>query len=333
MKKAIGMIAVLLFTATLARADVVDDVLGDIATLQVRTSTREMIRLGITEGEAIKLTRQMLQNRYQEQEILAAHKVIREMVREGLPGKPAADKAFEGMAKKVSAQNTIQAMERTRARYAFAYRQARAIGGQTDTDATLGNTIAEGMAAGMTEGDVDTIKLKLQTRQRTMTRDELHQLSRESFMAARDMTRRGAGGKAASEVVCQALDRSWGTPEMTRLRLTFMQQARLENPAGLAARYTNQIRNGVNSEGLGKAGAGSGNQGSMSGSVQQGSDGSSGSRGGSGSGEGGSGSSGGSGGSSGGSGGAGSSGSGSGPGSGSGSGNGGNSGRGDHGKN
>ena len=48
-------------------------------------------------------------------------------------------------------------MERTRTRYAFAYRQARAIGEQTDTDATLGNTIAEGMAAGMTEGDVDTI--------------------------------------------------------------------------------------------------------------------------------------------------------------------------------
>ncbi|HWR69106.1 MAG TPA: hypothetical protein VN416_08810, partial [Desulfomonilia bacterium] len=194
MKKTIGMITVILFMATLAQADIVDDGLGDKATLQVRTSTREMIRFGVPESDAIKLTRQMMQNRYQEQEILAAHKVIKEMVQEGLPGEPAADKAFEGMAKKVSAQNTIQAMERTRTRYAFAYRQAKAIGGQTDADATLGNTIAEGMAAGMSEGDVDAIKLKLQARQRTMTRDQLHQLSQESFMTAREMTRRGVGG-------------------------------------------------------------------------------------------------------------------------------------------
>lgn len=336
MRKTISVIAAALFVATLARADVIDDSLGDRATMQVRTSTREMVRLGMPEDDAIKLTRQMIQNRYQEQEILAAHKVIKEMVQEGLPDKPATDKAFEGMAKKVGAQNTIRAMEQTRSRYAYAYRQARSIAGQTQTTAALGNTIAEGMAAGMTEGDVDAIRLKLQTRQRTMTRDQLHQLSQESFMAAREMARRGAGGTAASEVVCQALQHSWNAQEMERLRHTFMNQARLGNPSGLAARYANQIRNGVGSGALGDTGSGSGGQGSMSGAGGQGSGGPSGSGGSSGGGAdssgGGSGSSGGSGGSSGsgsGSGSGDSSGGSSGTGSGSGSGSNGGSGSGD----
>ena len=313
MKKTISVIAAVLFVAGLARADIIDDSLGDKATQQVRTSTREMVRLGMPQDDVLKLTRQMIQNRYQEQEIMAAHKVIKEMVREGLPDKPAVDKAFEGMAKKVGAQNTIQAMEQTKSRYAYAYRQAKAIAGQTQTAAALGDTIAEGMAAGMTEGDVETIRLRLQTRQRTMTRDQLHQLSRESFMAAREMTRRGVGGASASEVVCQALQHSWNAQEMERLRHTFMSQARLGNPDGLAASYANQIRNGVSSDGLGNAG--SGGQGSMSGAGEQGTGGPSGSGGSSGGGSdssgGGSGSSGSGGGSSGGSGGSSGSGSGS----------------------
>ncbi|HPI92825.1 MAG TPA: hypothetical protein PLT09_05950 [Deltaproteobacteria bacterium] len=335
MKKTVGVIAAILFIATLARADVVDDTLGEKATQQIRTSTKEMIRLGVPEDDALRLTSQMVRNRYREQEILAVHNVVKEMVREGLPGKPAMDKAFEGMAKQVRAQNTIRAMEQTRSRYSYAYRQAGVIAGQDTAAAPLGNIIAEGMAAGMTKADVDAVRLSIQTRQRSMTHDQLHQLSLESYMAAREMTRRGAGGKAASEVVCQALQHSWNVREMERLRLSFMSQARSGNPGGLAARYANQIRSGVGADGLGNAGSGSGGQGSMSGSGQQGSGGPSsggtGSSSGSGSGSGnGSGSSGGSGGSSGS--GSGSSGSGSGSDSGSGSGSSGGSGDGGSGK-
>jgi hypothetical protein len=286
MKSIFGVIAAILLTAAITRADVVDDGLGDRATLQVRTSTREMIRLGIPEEDAIGLTRQMIRNQYPEQEVLAAHQVIREMVREGLPGKPAMDKAHEGMAKQAGPQNTVRAMEQVRTRYSFAYAQAAQVTGQTSARAELGDTIAEGMAAGMAEGHVAAVTLRLQARQKTMTRDQIHQLARQSFMAAREMARRGAGGSAASGVVCQALERSWGAQDMERLRLTFMNQARLGNPTGLAARYENQIRNGMTADGLGRQGAGSGYQGSMGGQGQQG--GGSPSRDGSGSGSGGS---------------------------------------------
>lgn len=277
MKKALVAIAVILFLVSAARADVLDGALGDQATEQVRASTREMIRIGMPEDDSLRFTREMIQHRYQDREILAAHTIVREMVREGLPGRAAMDKALEGMAKQVRAQDTIRAMEQVRSRYSHAYRQAGEITGQGPASASLGDIMAEGMAAGMTEADVEAIKLRLQDRQRSMTRDEIHRLSHESFMAAREMVRRGAGGRAASEVVCQALQQAYGAGDMQRLRLSFMHQSRTGDPAGLAAQYAAQIRSGAGAEGLGRTGSGSGSQNSMGGSGQQGGGGSSGS--------------------------------------------------------
>lgn len=274
MKKTLCAIAAILLVSTTALADAVSEELGERVTLQVMTSTREMIRLGIPEGDAVRLTRQMIQNRYKEQEILAAHEVIRQMVRQGLPVKPAMDKAYEGMAKHVGARDTVRAMEKVRLRYLLAYGRAEEILGQVRERSMLGDVIAECLAAGMAEGDVTAIQLRLKTRSRTMTRDQALQLSLQSFMAAREMSRSGAGGTAASGVVCRALERSWSAQDMERLRLTFMSQVRLGNPSGLAARYENQIRNGMNADGLGRHGAGSAQQGSGDGQGRMGSGGS-----------------------------------------------------------
>ncbi|MCE5275169.1 MAG: hypothetical protein ABFD70_09270 [Syntrophaceae bacterium] len=299
MRKAKIVLFILLFGVSTAFADTIDDALGQKASLQVRMSTREMVKAGVTENDAVMITRLMIQSRYQERQILQVHQAIREMRQEGLPAEPSMNKVREGIAKRVEAGLVVRAMEQTRARYSYAYRQARSLSpGAGPATATLGDTIAEGMTAGMAQGDVDRIVLKLKIRQRSMDKDRLHLLAQESFAASRDMVRSGAASATGAEVVCQALEHSWQYQDMEKLRLTFMSQVRTRSAQGLATRYSHAIRNGAGSDRIGSdqaqgspspgAGKGSGSNGSGSGSSDSGSGGSS--NGGSGSGSSGSGS-------------------------------------------
>lgn len=252
MRKAHIVLFILLFGVSTAFADTIDDALGQKASLQVRTSTREMVKAGVIENDAVMITRLMIRSRYQERQILQVHQAIREMRQEGLPAEPAMNKVREGIAKRVEAGLVVRAMEQTRARYSYAYRQALSLSpGGGPATATLGDTIAEGMAAGMAAGDVDRIVLKLKIRQRSMDKDRLHLLARESFAASRDMVRSGAAPAAGADVVCQALERSWQYQDMERLRLAFMNQVRTRSAQGLATRYAHAIRNGASSDRIG----------------------------------------------------------------------------------
>jgi hypothetical protein len=314
MKKTIIILFILLTGSSAAFADAVDDGLGQNASPQVRTSTREMINAGIPEKDAIGITQLMTRSMFQERQILQVHQKIRETAQEGLPSGPVMNKVREGIAKKAGAEQVVRAMDQTRSRYSYAYRQARSLN-DTGVPSPLGDAIAEGMAAGMGQGDMDQIMARLKTRERTMTRDQIQSLATGSFAAARDMTRSGVAPTASSDVVCQALEHSWQYRDMERLRTSFMERARAEDAQDLARRYSHAIKNGTDSnhlnsgQGQGMYGKGSGYGSGPGGSGQ----------GGPGAGNG-SGSGGGSGGAGSGSGGSGSGGSGSGGGAGSGSG-------------
>ncbi len=321
MKKVITILFMLAVMASGASADTIDDSLGAKTSLQVRESTREMVKLGIPESEALTATKAMVQSRYQERQILQVHQSIQESRRAGLPAGPFMNKIREGIAKQVSAEQVVRAMEQVRTRYGHAYSRARGMVSEEGKVSSLGNAMAEGMAAGMAQGDVDSITQRLRTRTRTMDEVQLHKLSMESFMTARDMTRQGVKPATSTDVVCQALEKSWQYSDMEKLRSSFMTRARLEDPQGLALRYSNAIRNGVSSSQIDSAQAkGMYGQGARKGTGAQGGEqgmGQGGPGSGSGSGAGGGSSSGGSGGSSGS--GSGAGGSGSGPGSGGGS--------------
>ena len=297
MRKAQIVLFILLFGVSAAFADTIDAALGQKASLQVRVSTREMVKAGVIENDAVMITRLMIQSRYQERQILQVHEAIREMRQEGLPAEPAMNKVREGIAKRVEAGLVVRAMEQTRARYSYAYRQARSLspGGDPAT-ATLGDAIAEGMAAGMAQGDVDRIMLKLKIRQLSLDKDRFHLLAQESFAASRDMVRSGAAPATGADVVCQALEHSWQYRDMEKLRLTFMKQVRTRSAQGLATRYSYAIRNGASSDRIGSdqaqgspspgAGKGSGPNGSGTGSSDSGGGSGSGGSGGGGSGSG-----------------------------------------------
>ena len=321
MKKLLSILFIMILSSTFAYADAVEEGLPNQTSEQLKANTREMIRLGVKSDEAVEMTRLMVQTRFREKNTIQAQEIVMNARKQGLPAGPIMNKAHEGIAKNVQAGSIVNAMEKTRERYAYSYQKAKALGVSDDQLATTGNVIAEGMAAGLMNKDVDALCDRLQTRDRmrdktgdeavtkdqvrdqARDRDQIHMLAQESFMTAREMVRRGVPSDVAAETVEQALKNNYQAGEMQQLRNTFMQGAMNSDPAQLANRYANALRHGAQADDIGNAGgqgqsAGEPGSGSGSGSGESSSGGNgSGSGGDSGSGSGGSGGNGGSGGS------------------------------------
>jgi hypothetical protein len=265
--------------------------------------------------EAIRMTRSMIQKRFREDYTIEAQHMLIQTMQEDLPSGPIMNKAFEGMAKNMPDDAIVQAMEKTRARYSYAYKTAGTITANRNNRNAIGDVIAQGMGAGMQEPDMDRIMTQLATRTRQMTRDDAEALALQTCLAARVMARMGVESENVSDVMSKALQNRYTAGEMQQLANRFKNQSQEMEANRLANAYAHGIEAGERVGNLGAQSGSSSGGGSGSGSGSQGSGGSGGSSGGSGSAEGnsgGSGNAGGSGGSAGSSGGSGNSDSGSG---------------------
>ena len=232
----------ILLCASPAFGDEVEDKLSPMATEELKANTREMIRTGVNSDDAIKMTKLMLENRFRHQLVLEAQHIIMNAEKEGLPVGPIMNKAQEGMTKRVQHKNIVQAMERVRSRYAFAYQQAETITQHRAQMHQIGNTIAHCLAAGMNQQDVGRIMQSFQHRAQEMTTADAEELARRTFMASRTMARLGVSSKATTELVSQALMNRYTAREMESMRNSFMTRSRNENPANLAKSYANEIQ-------------------------------------------------------------------------------------------
>jgi hypothetical protein len=268
MKTITAILMMLLLGATGVLADEVDEGLSEQASVQLRTNTREMIRLGIHQDEALEMVQLMERNRFRNEMMLRAQNVVMQAKQEGLPVDPVMSKAREGMAKQVRDQAVVQAMEQVRSRYSFAYEQAKKISLDSQQRSRLGDTLAQGLAAGMAEKDIEAVREQLQIRTRQMTRNRAEDLSLETCNTVRTMARLGVRSGLVEEVVREALQNNFQAREMKTLRHSFMQQSRKADPAKLAQSYTHGIRGGMNAESLGsveKGGVGRGGAGAGTG--------------------------------------------------------------------
>jgi hypothetical protein len=255
MKKICLMVCAVLFSASLAFGDEVEESLSTLATEQLKNSTREMIQSGIDTDNAIRMTKLMLQNQFSLEQALRAQKAIMNAQKEGLPVEPIMNKAYEGMVKQVQAKNIVQAMEHVRTRYAFAYAQARVLTKERSQVRTIGNTIAKSFTAGMNQKDIQGIMDRLQERTQQMTQSQTMELAKESFMTARDMARLGLSSKTTTNLVCLALQKGYTARKMENMRNSFMTQSRSSHPTHLANSYSNAIKGGKNADSLGYSGS------------------------------------------------------------------------------
>ena len=286
MKKIFITIFSLLFYASIALADAVDDRLPPETPDQLKVSTRQMIQAGLKDDVAIKMTRSMLENEFAIDNALKAQQIIMKAHNKGLPLEPLENKAFEGITKNVKADRIVRAMQAVLSRYAFAYERAAVLSKQKEQLTRLGNTLAAGLAAGLNNQDAAQICSTVQNRARKMSSIEHNSLTFETLKTARDMARLRVASKDVADVLIQALQKGYSAKEMKTMRAAFMSQSRTTSPQNLAKSYAKAIQQGKSTHGL-ESPAGQGHSGGSDGS---------GGPGGAGGGEGGAGGSGGSGG-------------------------------------
>jgi hypothetical protein len=283
MKKIFVIALALFFGVSVAFADEVDEGLSGMASEQVRSCAGQMIQLGVDSDHALKMTGNMLKNQFREEQILRAQRMIMNAKKEGLPVEPLMEKAYEGMTKRIQAEKILQAMEKVRSRYRHAGRQADVLTEEKGERRRIRKMIAQCLAAGLNDKEVETITHKLQEMAQEMTKAETHELAGECFMAARDITRLGATSMAATDVVWQALDNRYDAKNMKTMRHSFITHMRYTSSAtDLAGSYADSISLGVSPEmlwsssrieaagsgtqrAMGSRGSGSGGRGSGSG--------------------------------------------------------------------
>jgi hypothetical protein len=226
MKKAFMIIMAISFYAAVALADPVDRELPETTSLQIKNSARQMIDQGFNPQEVIDLTRQMLANNFGEQQVLQAQVMLMNARRQGLPTEPMLNKAYEGLAKQVKAEAVVQAMEQVRFRNEFATKQVGVITNDKAKTSRMAAILAESMAAGMHEQDVERIMQTLRERTRNMAQAHSEELAMQTLMTTRTMARLRMQSKSVGDSVCQALQRGCSAQEMHRMRNTIMANAR-----------------------------------------------------------------------------------------------------------
>jgi hypothetical protein len=249
MKKIFAIALALFFGVSTAFADEVDEGLSGMASEQVRSCARQMIQLGVDSDHAVKMTGNMLKNQFREEQILKAQRMIMDAKKEGLPVEPLMEKAYEGMTKRVQAGKILQAMEKVRTRYRNAHRHADGLTEEKGERNRIRKMIAQCLAAGLNDKEVETIAYKLQESAQDMTKAEARELAGECFMAARDITRLGATSMASTDVVWKALDHRYDAKDMKVMRDSFITHMRYTSSAtDLAGSYASSISRGESPE-------------------------------------------------------------------------------------
>jgi len=230
--------------ASFGLCDEVDEALQNMATQEVKNSTRALIQNGIPGDEAIKLTQHMIKGQFKQEYVLRAHEIVTKAKYEGLPPEPIMSKVYEGIAKQVRVENVLQAMERVRSRHAFANEQAKKMIQEQDQVNSLRNIISDSSAAGLSNEDIGHITSEFQKRAEQMERAHADELAMESFKTARFMARAGVPSEETKGVVSQALKRRYSAWDMITLRTRFKAQYGNSDPESLAREYDKQIRKG-----------------------------------------------------------------------------------------
>jgi len=244
MKTACITIYCILLSAAIAFGDEVDDRLPNTVPQELKARTRNMIHTGINSDDAIEITGAMLQHQFEIRHILDAQIIIIDTHKKGLPTVPVINKAYEGISKQVTPGKIVQAMEKIQSRYAFAYQQAGIITRLHPQKSQLGNTLADGLAAGMNQTDAAKIMNTLHSRALNMNPAQLNSLALESLKTVRDIARLGVSSKPAADVVIQALQKGYSADDMKSMRSSFLSQSHHTSPQKLAKSYSKAIQNG-----------------------------------------------------------------------------------------
>ncbi len=272
MKKILFILMVMCFIPLLAFADEVDDGLPSDTPAQVKESARQVIRLGVENQGVINMTRTMLENKYSEKQMLAAHEVLMKAQRQNLDTEPIKNKFNESVAKKEKASKSIKAMETVRSRYEKASGLAGNMTQDQEQARAMTQEMAECMNAGITTKNMEQISTMLQTRTKDINTADAQALNKGTLGAVKQMAKAGADSGSVTKVAKNALQKGYTVQDMEKLGNSFMAQVKNESSAtALANSFANAVKNGAKADDAGNyaqknAGSGFGQSGSGMGS-------------------------------------------------------------------
>jgi len=265
------------FFATAALCDEIDGRLPTDSSQAVKTSTRQAIQNGLEKGSVIKITRAMLENKFNEQQIKLVHSLMIETKNRDMPTQPLMNKAFEGMAKNVDSSLIVGAMETVQSRNAFAHQSAAKLSKDKFQTVNLGHTLSAALTAGFSTEDADKVTRMLQQRAKSMKSDKAYSLSLECFKTIRDISRLRVTSQAVTNMLVAALTKGFDHQEMHAMRSAFMTKAHQSQPQNLAQSYSAAIQAGKGFQGDPGDGTGEGSGGTGPGASGSGGSGSGGS--------------------------------------------------------
>lgn len=190
----------------------------------------------------------MQQLKFKNQTMVKAKKMVMAAKDEGLPVEPVVNKALEGMAKRVSEDAIIKAMEKTQARYAYAYKKMNQFKLSEEKDKDVADSVADCMAAGLAEKDMDKIMDQLRARLRDSQNTDDQDLVEQSVLLTRTMARMGVPSDVSGDVVCEALKNQFLAQDMEKMQIRFKDQARTQTPAMVANQYAKALKNGAGAQ-------------------------------------------------------------------------------------
>lgn len=254
LKKSTLILVLVFFLPSVLIADVLDEELPVNTPVQVKEKARQVIRLGVENQGVIKMTRTMLQNRFNEQQMIRACEIVGEARMEGLPEEPIMNKLFEGVGKRVQSENIIRVMEKVKERYQTANKYAQQISGDKEQSKILTRHIAECMSAGMSDDSITRIGRMLGDLKAKNNREK-SSLEIQTLRTAKTMARMGASSASVVDAVDKALRNGYDQNKMSRLEKAFVFQARARNnPTDIAESFSRGITAGVSVDDLSRRG-------------------------------------------------------------------------------
>ena len=243
---------IMCFIPAFGFADEVDDGLPSDTPAQVKESARQTIQLGVQSQGVIKMTQTMIQNKYSNKEMLAAHEVLMKAQRQNLDTEPIMNKFQESVAKKEKAATSIKAMEKVRANYETAGALAGKMAQDKAQVKAMTQEMAECMNSGVTKKNMEQISTMLQEKTKAMNPGEGQAFNNAAMNTVKQMAKSGADSGSVTKVMKNAFAKGYTSQDMEKLSNSFAEQVKNAGSAtALANSFANAVKNGAKADEVG----------------------------------------------------------------------------------
>jgi len=252
--KKIYLIVSFVILSVASYAAVTEEELMSTTPNQVREQLQQNIRIGMKNSGMLNVYGMLMQSRYSNQEKNQVLSQMREAFQKGATQETIANKVGEGLAKNVTAEQMGKALNNVGNRYSFAKQIAERITKEETVKNRIMNNIAEALAAGMHERDVESL----------MSRDRVRkdkELAAEVCEMARDMVRARINSQDVAKTMGLAIDKGYSAKEMAEIRAMFRNNIRNTNANELAMNMKYGFEKGYKGGQMAGSMSGSGNGG------------------------------------------------------------------------